>query len=190
MHEWVSCCDESANHQLPTASAFGISQIVSTEECSSLTQSLMQICCSTCSVILYETATQSTCSLNGIYRPHWLGQWSRHCSPCTFQSTLLAARLHHCCTNCSHNINNGWTFTGQTSYVYVLHICIYNILYVHFYNVCVYMMIMSSPHRELSRKVGKRSESIRGRGGKYVQWHGGKNWISFLVNLSSKCRQN
>ena len=26
------------------------------------------------------TATQYTCSLSGIYRPHWLVQWGHHCS--------------------------------------------------------------------------------------------------------------
>ena len=78
--EWVCCCDEAANHQLPIAFAFWVIWIVSREECSSLTQNLMQICCSCCSVILNVTATQYTCSLNGIYRPHWLVQWNRHCS--------------------------------------------------------------------------------------------------------------
>ena len=39
----------------------------------------MQICCFTCSVILNVMATQYTCSLNNIYRPHWLVQWSHHC---------------------------------------------------------------------------------------------------------------
>ena len=34
-----------------------------------------------------------------------------HCSP-----VFLAARLHHCCANHSCYINNGWTFSGQTSY--------------------------------------------------------------------------
>ena len=29
-------------------------------------------------VLLNVMATQDTCSLNGIYRPHWLVQWSRH----------------------------------------------------------------------------------------------------------------
>ena len=29
---------------------------------------------------LNVTATQYTCSLSGIYQPHWLVQWSRHCS--------------------------------------------------------------------------------------------------------------
>ena len=68
MHE-QPCCDEAANHQLPIAAPFGIIQIVSTEECSSLMKNLMQICCSARSVILNVMATQYTCSLNGIYRP-------------------------------------------------------------------------------------------------------------------------
>ena len=29
----------------------------------------------------------------------------------------LPVRLHRCCTNCSCYINNGWTFSGQTSYI-------------------------------------------------------------------------
>ena len=31
----------------------------------------------------------------------------------------LAARLHRCHANCSHHVNNGWTFSGQTSYMYI-----------------------------------------------------------------------
>ena len=50
--------------------------IVSAEECSSLMQNLMQISCSTCSVILNVMATQCTCALDGIYLPHWLVHWS------------------------------------------------------------------------------------------------------------------
>ena len=47
-----------------------------------LMRNLMQICCSTQSIILNVTATQYTCSLNDVYPrpPHWLIQWSRHCS--------------------------------------------------------------------------------------------------------------
>ena len=74
IRECVLCCDEAANHQLPTGEAFWIIQIASLEECSSLTQNLMQIHFATCSVIFNVTATQYTCSLNGIYRPHWLVQ--------------------------------------------------------------------------------------------------------------------
>ena len=59
--------------------AFWIIQIVSAEECSSLTKNLMPIYCSTRSVILNAVATQCTCSLNNIYE-HWLVRWSRHCS--------------------------------------------------------------------------------------------------------------
>ena len=77
---WVVCCDEAANHQLPIAAAFWIISIVSVEECSSLMQNLMQSHCSTCLVILNVMATQYTCSLNHIYHPHWLVQWSCHCS--------------------------------------------------------------------------------------------------------------
>ena len=80
MHEWVCCCDEVVNHQLPTVVAFWIIQIVSVEECSSLTQNLMQIRCSTHSVILNAVATLYTCSLKWIFCSHWLVQWSRHCS--------------------------------------------------------------------------------------------------------------
>ena len=40
----------------------------------------MQIHCSTHSLILNVIAPKYTCSLNDIYHPHWLVQWSRHCS--------------------------------------------------------------------------------------------------------------
>ena len=63
MHEQVYRRNEAANHQLPIAVTFWIIQIVSAEECSSLTQNLMQIHCSTCSVILNATATQYTYSM-------------------------------------------------------------------------------------------------------------------------------
>ena len=53
---------------------------ISTEEYSGLMQNLMQSCSSTHSVILNVTATQYTYSLNGVYRPHWLAQWSHHCT--------------------------------------------------------------------------------------------------------------
>ena len=33
-----------------------------------------------------------------------------------FSSLSLAARLHRCCTNHPHCINNDWTFSRQTSY--------------------------------------------------------------------------
>ena len=49
---------QASNHQLPVAEAFQIIWIVSTEEWSSLTPNLMQIHCSTHSVIFDVTATQ------------------------------------------------------------------------------------------------------------------------------------
>ena len=48
------------------------------EECSGMMQNLMQICCSTRSVILNAMATWYTCSLNGVCHPHWLVQWTHH----------------------------------------------------------------------------------------------------------------
>ena len=80
MCERACCHDEAVNHWLAIAVAFWVIQIVSTEECSSLIQNLMQICCSIRSVILTVMATQYTRSLNGIYHLHWLVQWSHHCS--------------------------------------------------------------------------------------------------------------
>ena len=60
--------------------AFWIIWMVSVVELSSLMQNFMRIHCSTHSVILNVTATQHTCSINGVYHPHWLVQWSRCCS--------------------------------------------------------------------------------------------------------------
>ena len=40
MHQWVHCCDEAANHQLPIATALWVFWIVSMEEWSSLMQTL------------------------------------------------------------------------------------------------------------------------------------------------------
>ena len=116
MHEWACCPDEAANHQLPIDAAFWIIQVVSSEECSRLMQNRMQTHCSIHSVILNVIATQYTCPLNGVSWPHSLVQSSlfthAHSSPLS-----LAARLHWCCTNHSHYINNRWTFSRQTLYV-------------------------------------------------------------------------
>ena len=81
MHEWAHCCDEAAGPQLPTAEAFWLIWIVSSEECSSLMQNSMQTPCSAHSATWNAVTTQYTCSLKGIYYcPHWLVQWSHHCS--------------------------------------------------------------------------------------------------------------
>ena len=85
--------DEAASHQLSISAAFWITQIDSAEECLILTQNLMQICCSTCSIILNAMATQYTCSLNGTYHPDWLIQWSHHSSYVCILSTLLGCQI-------------------------------------------------------------------------------------------------
>ena len=76
-----------------SSKAFWIIWIVSVEECSSLTQNLMQIRCSTHSIILNAMTTQYTCSLNGTYLCHWLVQWgchySRICIPVPVHSPWL-----------------------------------------------------------------------------------------------------
>ena len=48
------------------------------EECSSLTQNFADLLLYV--LILNATATQCTCSHNDVYCPHWLIQWSHHCS--------------------------------------------------------------------------------------------------------------
>ena len=65
---------------------------------------------------LNVTATQYTCTLNSIYFAPWLVQWSRYCS-------FMRIPVHYpwlpgyiSGANCSHYINNGWTFSRQTSY--------------------------------------------------------------------------
>ena len=80
----------------------------------------MQINCSTCSVILNMTATQYTCSLNGIYPPSLtsavMSSLFTHAHSTPFS---LAAKLHRYHANCSHYINNGWNFCRQTSYTFI-----------------------------------------------------------------------
>ena len=77
-------------------------------------QNSMQIHYSSYSVILNVTATQYTCSLNGVYTPPLTSTVKSslfthaHSSPVS-----LAARLHRCHATCSHYSNSGWTFSGQ-----------------------------------------------------------------------------
>ena len=87
MHEWAHCCDEAANHQFSTAVAFWIIWRGSAEFlkwfnffCRMNLQNLMQIHCSTHSVILNPMVTQYTCSVNCVYHPYWLVEWCHHCS--------------------------------------------------------------------------------------------------------------
>ena len=118
MHEWVCCHDEAANHHLPIAAAIWIIWIVSTEECSNLTQNLMQTRCSIHTGILNATSHTIHMFTQWHILPPWLVQWSCHCLHTVHSSPLsLTAMLHwrhgsHCCF-----INNGFTFSGQTSYL-------------------------------------------------------------------------
>ena len=80
LHEGARCCNEAASHQLSIAVAFWIIWIVSVEECLTLMRNWMQIHCSAHLVILNVTGTQCIHLLNSVYHPHWLVQWSCHCS--------------------------------------------------------------------------------------------------------------
>ena len=132
IHELVCCHDKDANQQLPRAAAFWIIWIVSVEEClscSSLMQNLMQIYCSTRSVISNVTVTQYSSTHSRYHSTHTLTQG---CLLAPLTSTVksplfthvrssplsLAARLHSCCTNHSHYISNCWTFSRQTTYTH------------------------------------------------------------------------
>ena len=85
------------------------------EEYSSLTWNSMKIHCSIHSVFLNVTATQYTCSLNGIYLPHWLVQWSVHCSHIHIPVHPPWPPAYQCHTNHSPYVNKDWTFSGQIS---------------------------------------------------------------------------
>ena len=115
IYEQVHCRDEAANHQLLIAAGFWIIRIVSIEECSSL----MQIWCRFIALfaqLFWMRWSQYTCSLNGIYHPQWLVQWSHHC-PHMHSPLSLAARLYQCHTNFSCYINNGWTFLDRPLHI-------------------------------------------------------------------------
>ena len=128
IHEWA-CCDEAANYQLPIATAFWAIWIISAEECSSLMENLMLMCCSTHSVILNVTATQYTCSLEGTYLTHWLVQWSRHSLFMHACSSPLSG-----CQVTSMPCKHSWIVSGQTSYI----VKVYN------YNgICVYIITLN-----------------------------------------------
>ena len=120
MPERACCCDEASDQPLPIAVAFWVTRIVSAEECSSLMQNLMQIWCSLAqSVILNAMATQYTYPFPQRCLPSPLtsivtSSLFRHVPSSPLS---LAARLHQCCTYCSHYMNNGWTISGKASYI-------------------------------------------------------------------------
>ena len=114
-HDQMHSHSEAANHQLPRAADFQIIRILSTEECSSFTQNLMQIRCSILSHFEFDGHTV-----------HMFTQW--HLLPLltsTVKSSLfmhahssplsLDARLHRCHANHSHYTKSSWAFSGQSS---------------------------------------------------------------------------
>ena len=95
LHQWM-CCDKAAS-QLPIAPSFWLMGIVSTEECSGLTQTLMQTRWSSCSVIRMQGPhTTYTYSLNRIYSPYQLALWRHHISRMRIQvqSPWLPGCIH------------------------------------------------------------------------------------------------
>ena len=119
MYEGAHCRDAAANHQFPIAAAFWIIWIVSTEKCWNLTQNLMQIYCSTHLVILNAMATQCTCSLNSVYHPHWLAQWSRHCSHMHFPVHPPWLQGYINVTQTILILTVAGLFSGQTFYAHI-----------------------------------------------------------------------
>ena len=116
VHERAHCRDEAANHQLPVA----IFTHLSSEECSSLMQYWMQICCSAGSVILNALATAHMLTQQGLH-PLWTSTVKSSLFTHVHSSPLsLTARLHRFWANHSRYINNGQTFSGQTSYIIIL----------------------------------------------------------------------
>ena len=125
MHEWVHCHDEAANHQLPITTAFWklfafihieILKLKAKFDADSLLYSFSHFECD----------------------DHTVHMLTQRCLPPPLTSTVksslfmhihynplsLAARLHQCLTYHSRYINNGWTFSRQTSYIknhWILH---------------------------------------------------------------------
>ena len=118
MHEQMCSHDEAANHQLP------ISCGLLNHPNSSCRGMFKLNAKSDAGLLLYllghfewdSHTVWYTCLVNSAYHPSdKLVKLSlfmhAHSSPLS-----LAARLHRCCTNHSHYINNSWIFSRQTSY--------------------------------------------------------------------------
>ena len=110
MHEWACHRDETASYQFPIAMAFWIIQIVSAEECSSLTLNLMQTCCSTHSSH-FECNGHTAHMLTQQRLPPPLTRTAKsslfthaHSSPLSLASSLHECNSNHCYTN------NSWIF--------------------------------------------------------------------------------
>ena len=117
MHEWVSCRDAAASHQLPIAEVFllnhpngshgGMFKLDTKFDADSLLYSLSHFECDGHTVPMltqWRLPPPLTSTVKLSLFTH------AHPSP-----LFLVARLHLCCAKHSHYINNGWTFFGQTS---------------------------------------------------------------------------
>ena len=122
VHERVHYHDEAANHQMPTAAAFWIIQIVSMGnvklitkfDADSLLYWLRHFECDNHTVhVLTQQSLPSP--LTSTVKLSLLTHV--HSSP-----LCLAARLHQCSTNHSGYINNGWMFSRQTLYNNVFYV--------------------------------------------------------------------
>ena len=117
MHEWVLCCDEAANYQLPIAVAFWIMN-----HPNSFRGGMFKLNTKFDTLLAHFECDSHTV--------HMLSQWCLPPPPTsTVKSSLfthghssllsLAGRLHQCCAKHSHT-NNRWTFSGQTLYILCL----------------------------------------------------------------------
>ena len=119
MHEYACCCDEGANHQLHT------SQVWPSESLEQFPWRMFKLNAKSDTDSWLYLLSHFEC--DG-HIGHMLTQ-QRLPPPLTsaVKSSLfmhahsspfsLAARLHHCCANCSHHIYNGLTFSRQTLYI-------------------------------------------------------------------------
>ena len=122
MREQACCCDEAARHQVPTAAAFSVVQIVSVEACSRLTpagaDSLLQ------ALSPFDHNDHTVHTLTQQHLPPPLTSTVKSSSLFTRvhpSPRSLAARSHRCRANRSRYVNNGWTFSRQT---WLLTVCV------------------------------------------------------------------
>ena len=77
---------------------------------------MMQILCSPCSSFECDSHTVHMLTPRSLLPPLTSTVKSSLFTHVHYSSLFLAARLHYCYANCSHYINNGCTFSGQTLY--------------------------------------------------------------------------
>ena len=130
MRKWVHCHNEAANHQLPIAVAFWIIHgemfnLNAKCDADSLLYLLRYFECDSHTVDML-TQQHLLSSLTRTVKSSLLMR--AHSSPLS-----LAARVHLCCINHSHYINNGWTYAGRPRSI---HICTLYTVYIH--TICVF----------------------------------------------------